>query len=30
MNRPFDGEATDGLGTPRPEGDEEQIDFGSE
>ena len=29
-NRSFDGEATDRSGAPRPEDDEEQIDFGSE
>ena len=30
MNCLLDGEATDGSGAPRPEDDEEQIDFGSE
>ena len=29
-NRQFDGEAIGGSGAPRPEDDEEQIDFGSE
>ena len=29
-NRPLGGEATDGSGAPRPEDDEEQIDFGSD
>ena len=30
MNRALDREDTDGSGAPRREGDEEQIDFGSE
>ena len=29
-NRQFDGESIGGSGAPRPEDDDEQIDFGSE
>ena len=29
-NRLLDGEATDGSGAPRPEDDEEHVDFGSD